>query len=118
MGLVVRSVLEVICCKLNYHTFQKANNKGADQTVQMRRLFCAFVVHMQLRFSFIKLKAHMKVKTTNLTSRYFSSYIGLVLIFFHILVLQEYKNLIESRFQLLEGNRCNALPINSYGQTQ
>ena len=28
----------------SYHTFQIANNKGADQTVRMRRLVCAFVV--------------------------------------------------------------------------
>ena len=26
------------------YTFIKANNKGADQTAQMRRLVCAFVV--------------------------------------------------------------------------
>ena len=31
------------CSKFRYHTFQKANNKGADQTAQMRRLVCAFV---------------------------------------------------------------------------
>ena len=27
-----------------YNTFQKANNKGADQTAWMRRLICALVV--------------------------------------------------------------------------
>ena len=30
--------------KLTYKTFQKANNKGADQTARMRRLVCACVV--------------------------------------------------------------------------
>ena len=29
-----------------YYTIQAANNKGADQTAQMRRLICAFVVHI------------------------------------------------------------------------
>ena len=29
---------------LEIFTFQKANNKGADQTARMRRLVCAFVV--------------------------------------------------------------------------
>ena len=32
------------CSKVIYDTFQKANNKGADQTVQMRRVVCSFVV--------------------------------------------------------------------------
>ena len=32
------------CSKLTYASFQKANNIGADQTVQMRRLVCACVV--------------------------------------------------------------------------
>ena len=32
------------CSKFGYDTFQKANNKGADQTARMRRLVCAFVV--------------------------------------------------------------------------
>ena len=31
--------------KLRYDTFQKANNKGADQPGQRRRLVCAFVVN-------------------------------------------------------------------------
>ena len=30
-----------------YFTFQIVNNKGADQTVMMRRLVCAFVVRKQ-----------------------------------------------------------------------
>ena len=32
------------CRKFTYGTFQKANNKGADQTARMRRLVCACVV--------------------------------------------------------------------------
>ena len=32
---------------MDYCTFQIANKKGADQSVQMRRLVCAFIVHMQ-----------------------------------------------------------------------
>ena len=31
---------------LSYNTFQGANNKGTHQTSRMRRLVCAFVVHM------------------------------------------------------------------------
>ena len=31
-------------CKYRYYTIEVANNKGADQTAQMRRLICAFVV--------------------------------------------------------------------------
>ena len=33
--------------KFIYHTFQEVNKKGADQTVHLRRLVCAFVVCMQ-----------------------------------------------------------------------
>ena len=32
---------------LSYNTFQGANNKGTHQTSRMRRLVCAFVVHMR-----------------------------------------------------------------------
>ena len=32
--------------KLRYDTFERVNNKGADQTVRMRRLVCAFAVHI------------------------------------------------------------------------
>ena len=32
--------------KYRYYTFQAANNKGADQTAQMRRLICAFLVRI------------------------------------------------------------------------
>ena len=31
----------------DYFDFPKDNNKGADQSVQMRRLVCGFVVSMQ-----------------------------------------------------------------------
>ena len=30
--------------KFRYDTFQKVNNKGADQSARMRRLVCTFVV--------------------------------------------------------------------------
>ena len=33
--------------EIDYYTVQKTNNKGADQTSQMRRLVCVFVIHMQ-----------------------------------------------------------------------
>ena len=36
-------------CQLYFQ--RSANNKGADQTVRMRRLVCAFVLRMQLGFS-------------------------------------------------------------------
>ena len=37
-----------------YHTFQIANNKGADQTARMRRLVCAFVVRQQKSQGFLR----------------------------------------------------------------
>ena len=36
--------LRLLECR--YYTIQAANNKGADQTVQMHRLICAFVVRI------------------------------------------------------------------------
>ena len=39
--------------KVNYGTFQKANNKGADQTVHMRRLVCACVVYKPPQTGFL-----------------------------------------------------------------
>ena len=36
-----------------YDTFEKANNKGADQTAQMRRLVCAFVVRKPPKAGFL-----------------------------------------------------------------
>ena len=38
-------------------TLQKVNNKGADQTAQMRRLGCAFTVHMHHKVSFFSRQA-------------------------------------------------------------
>ena len=32
------------CNKAGYYTFQIENNKGADQSAQMRRLVCTFIV--------------------------------------------------------------------------
>ena len=37
-----------------YDTFQSANNKGADQSVQMGRLVCAFVVCKPSETGFLK----------------------------------------------------------------
>ena len=45
----IEILLEETSRKIRYDTFQKANNKGADQSVQMRRLVCAFVVHKPRR---------------------------------------------------------------------
>ena len=33
------------CSKSTYDSFEKTNNKGADQSARMRRLVCALVVH-------------------------------------------------------------------------
>ena len=45
--------------KFRYNTFQKANNKGADQTAQMPRLVCAFVVSQTPKDRFSRVKAHI-----------------------------------------------------------
>ena len=37
----------------NLYTFKKAITKGADQTVKMCRLVCAFVVHIQQNRCFV-----------------------------------------------------------------
>ena len=37
---------------LRYDTFQKANNKGADQSARMHKLVCAFVVPKPRRLFF------------------------------------------------------------------
>ena len=34
--------LNFVCNKFRYDTFQKVNDKGADQTARMRRLVCTF----------------------------------------------------------------------------
>ena len=41
------------CSKFRYDTFQKANNKGADQSAGMRRLVCAFVVRKPPKTGFL-----------------------------------------------------------------
>ena len=38
--------LETSDTETSHYTIQAANNKGADQTEQMRRLICAFVIHI------------------------------------------------------------------------
>ena len=44
--------LKFLVKQAKYDTFQKANNKGADQTVWMRSLVCAFVVRKHWRQGF------------------------------------------------------------------
>ena len=41
------------CSKLRYGTLQNANNKGADQTAWMRRLFCVRVVRNSPKTCFL-----------------------------------------------------------------
>ena len=41
------------CSKFRYDTFQKVNNKDADQTVRRSRLVCAFVVSKHRRHVFL-----------------------------------------------------------------
>ena len=41
------------CSKIIYDTFQKANNKDADQTARMRRLVCACVVRKPPKTGFL-----------------------------------------------------------------
>ena len=45
------------------YTLQIINNNGADQIARMCRLICAFVVHMQVRFS--RIKAHYILLSKN-----------------------------------------------------
>ena len=42
--------------KFTYETFQKENNKGADQTAQMPRLVCACVVHNAPKTGFLAMR--------------------------------------------------------------
>ena len=44
---------DFICSKITYDTFQTANNKGADQTVQIRRLVCTCVVRKASKTGFL-----------------------------------------------------------------
>ena len=45
--------LKFLICKIMYDTFQKVNNKGADQTAQMRRLVCCCVVRKSPKTGFL-----------------------------------------------------------------
>ena len=49
---------------LNYDTFQKANNKGADQTARMPRVVCVFVVRKPPKTGFSHVEAHLVLVTT------------------------------------------------------
>ena len=51
------------CSKSLYDTFQKANNKCADQSVRMRRLVCAFVVRKPPKTGFLVWKAKLSNKS-------------------------------------------------------
>ena len=48
--------LKCHCTELTYDTFQKANNKGADQSARMQRLVCACVVPNTLKTGFLPLR--------------------------------------------------------------
>ena len=45
---LARKLNSFLCSKFIHYTFQKLNNKVADQTARLRRMVCAFVVEMQL----------------------------------------------------------------------
>ena len=45
--------VETASTKSRSDTFQKANNKGADQTARMRRLVCACVVRKPPKIGFL-----------------------------------------------------------------
>ena len=44
------------CSKFTYETFQKGNNKGADQTARMHRLVCACVICKSLKTGLLALR--------------------------------------------------------------
>ena len=46
-------ILNFACCKPRFDTLQGANNKGADQSVRMPRLVCAFVVRKPPKTGFL-----------------------------------------------------------------
>ena len=50
------------CSKFRYDTFQKVNNKGADQTAGMRRLVCPFVFGKP-EDTFFRAEAHFTVNS-------------------------------------------------------
>ena len=45
---------DFICSEITYDAFQKANNKGADQTVQIHRLVCTCVVRKNPKTGFLE----------------------------------------------------------------
>ena len=45
--------------KSGYYSFQLTNNKGPDQTAQMRRLDCAIVVHKAPEDRFSRFEAYI-----------------------------------------------------------
>ena len=47
------------CSNVKYGTFQKANNKGADQTARMGRLVCACVVRKSPKSRFSRVEAQI-----------------------------------------------------------
>ena len=52
------------CSKLRYDTFQKANNKGADQSARMRRLVCACVVCKPRKTGFLASRPSYNINVT------------------------------------------------------
>ena len=46
--------------KFTYETYQKANNKGADQSARMRRLVCVCVVRKPPKTGFLALRPTCK----------------------------------------------------------
>ena len=55
LKILARQNCNFVCSKFSCDTFQSANNKGADQTVWMHRLVCAFVVrNPEDRFSHVE----------------------------------------------------------------
>ena len=46
------------------YTFQRLNNKVADQTVRLRRLVCAFVIEMQLPLVFFATRPITHISVT------------------------------------------------------
>ena len=54
--------------KFGYNNFQYTNNKGADQSVWMGMLVCAFVVHKPPDDRFSRVKDHMFSKLLSVIS--------------------------------------------------
>ena len=47
-----------IYSNFNYHTLQRANNKGADQTAQMCRLICDFCCSHATNLDFLPMRGY------------------------------------------------------------